>query len=142
MFDILDEDSFTFYAIKAYQNPNCTDILEFHDDLNRIKYLKKLFRKYHETKDDKKELKTRLILNHLIVLYNVFSPPQACTRMLAYKLYDHLTYLKPFLIILGYWPDRIDGIGQKGETIIGTDVAMDQFIIDSLRAERNTNGNV
>ena len=81
--DRLDDSNFMLYAARAYINPGCVDILEFHEDLNRIKYIKRLFRRYSETG----ELKERLILNHLIVLYNVFDRVML-TRMLAYKLYE------------------------------------------------------
>ena len=66
----LDELSFVLYAAKHYINPGCLDTDEFFNDLKRFKYLKRLFNKYHETG----ELKERLILNHIIVIYNVFGP--------------------------------------------------------------------
>lgn len=131
MFEKLDDSNFTLFAAKSYDNPNCVDTQEFEDDLNRIKYLKKLFKKYH----DKNELKTRLILNHLIVLYNVFGPPEACTRMLVWKLDEYTEYLKPFLILLNYWPDRITGLGTKGLTIRDSDIRLDQGIVNQLREE-------
>jgi len=63
---IIDDNNFLLYAAKHYDNPNCTDVLEFQEDLNRIKYIKRLFKKYSETG----ELKERLIINHLTVVYN------------------------------------------------------------------------
>ena len=131
MFDKLNDDNFFLFAAKAYNNPNCINEFEFEDDLNRIKYLKKLFKKYN----DKGDLKIRLILNHLTVLYNVFGPPEDCTRMLVWKLEDYLPYLKPFLILLNYWPERIEGIGIEGLTILDSDVKLDQEIINQLRKE-------
>lgn len=116
------------YAAKFYDNPGCLDLLEFHDDLNRIKYIKRLFRRYAETS----ELKERLILNHLIILYNVFEAGPL-TRMLAYKLYDYLEYLKPFLMLLNYWPERIENIGLDDELILDSDISVDQGIVDKLR---------
>ncbi len=85
----LNDNNFSLFAAKYYNNPNCTDILEFHDDLNRIKYVKRLLKGYSESG----ELKERLVLNHLITLYNVFDP-QACTKMLVFKLPEHLPVLK------------------------------------------------
>ena len=123
----LAEGTFQLYAAQHYDNVNCTDILEFQDDLNRIKYIKRLFRKYEETG----ELKERLILNHLILLYNVFEP-NACTRMLAYRLINYTRYLKPFLEYLSYWPDRIDGLGREGQSIISHEVESDEFIVQKL----------
>lgn len=129
----LTANNFDLYAAKYYDNINCIDMLEFYEDLNRIKYLKKLFKKYKETND----LKPRLVLNHLTVLYNVFSPPSACTKMLVLKLRMYITYLKPFLIQLNYWPDIIE---IDDELILGTDIELDQNIIDLLRKEfKNAN---
>ena len=80
MFDKLDDTNFMLFAAKYYDNPNCLGIEEFEADLNRIKYIKRLFRKYK----DGGELRERLILNHLIVLYNVFYH-EACTKILCLK---------------------------------------------------------
>ena len=90
--EVLNDKNFMLYAAKFYDNKNCVDILEFHDDLNRIKYLKRLFKKYKETGD----IKVQLVINHLIVVYNVFYPT-AATKMLVFKLDEYLDYLKPFL---------------------------------------------
>jgi len=68
MFEKLDETNFVLYAAKHYDNPHCYDTLEFYDDLNRFKYLKRLFNRYEETG----ELKDRLIINHLTIIYNIF----------------------------------------------------------------------
>ncbi len=128
MFDTIDESNFLLFAAKCYENPSCMDQLEFEDDLNRIKYIKRLFRKYR----DGKELRERLVLNHLIVLYNVFYH-EGCTRMLAFRLYEYLDYLKPFLVYLGYWPEKISGIGVNKEIILDSDITMDPHIIEVLR---------
>jgi hypothetical protein len=124
----LDDSNFMLYAAQNYINPGCADVLEFHEDLSRVKYIKRLFRRYSETV----ELKERLILNHLIVLYNVFDT-KALTRMLVYKLYDYLEYLKPFLIFLSYWPSRVENIGLHDEIILDSDVALDNHIANTLR---------
>lgn len=126
---VLCDGNFHLYAAQHYQNANCLDEDEFEDDLNRIKYLKKLFRKYEETGD----LKERLVLNHLTVLYNVFSA-DACTKMLCFKLRDHLSSLKPFLIFMNLWPKKIDGI--SGGDVLDSDVTMDQGVVDVLRGMR------
>lgn len=122
---IVDDESFLLYAAKYYDNPQCQDIEEFHDDLKRFKYLKRLFGKYVESG----ELRERLILNHLIILYNVFG--NAATRMLFFKLKDHLQYLKPFLLLMGQMPDRV--ISADGHLYISSDIPMDQAIIETLR---------
>lgn len=125
MFCNLTEQNFSLYAAKSYENPNCTDVLEFQEDLNRIKYIKRLFKKYESSGD----LKERLIINHLVVIYNVFDT-EAATRMLALKLNDHLHYLKPFLTLLGYWPKTIDGI--DGINIDCEGVPADNKIVNTL----------
>lgn len=78
------------------------------------------------------ELNDKLILNHLIILYNVFDR-QAMTRILVFKLYSYLYYLKPFLILLGFWPERIEAIGINNETIISSDIPMDNNVVNILR---------
>ena len=128
MFENLDDSNFILFAAKYYDNPSCMDQLEFEEDLNRIKYLKRLFRKFEK----KGELRERLILNHLIVLYNVF-PPRVCTRMLCFRLFDYMDLLKPFLVYLNYWPERIDPVGTDNVVIIDSDIAMNQQIINALR---------
>lgn len=124
--DSLNEQNFMLYAAHYYDNVNCIDSSEFEDDLNRIKYIKKLFKKYKETG----ELRERLILNHLTVLYNVFYH-EACTKMLFLRLKEYLHYLKPFLLFLNYWPDMI----KHANNVIDftSKITMDQKIIDTLR---------
>ena len=129
--EVLNDKNFMLYAAKFYDNKNCVDILEFHDDLNRIKYLKRLFKKYKETGD----IKVQLVINHLIEIYNVFYP-QAATKMLAFKLDEYLYYLKPFLLYLSFWPKRIE---LTDKVILDSDVGQDEFIIKQLR-EYNKNG--
>ena len=126
MFENLNDDNYMLFAAKYYENAHCTDLLEFHDDLKRIRYIKRLFKKYEQTG----ELKDRLIFNHLIVLYNVFEH-RAMTRMLCYKLYDQLQYLKPFLIFLNYW--RTDVGLLDGKIIRDSDIPIDMGIVKRLR---------
>lgn len=127
MFDTVNDSNFMLFAAKFYDNPGA-DSIEFEEDLARIKYIKRLFSKYR----DGKELRERLILNHIIVLYNVFEH-QACTRMLSFRLYEYIDYLKPFLIYLGYWPDKIGPIGIDNNVILDSDINMDTAIVDKLR---------
>lgn len=124
----LNDNNFSLFAAKYYNNPNCTDILEFHDDLNRIKYVKRLLKGYSESG----ELKERLVLNHLITLYNVFDP-QACTKMLVFKLPEHLPVLKSFLSYLNVWQDRISEIGHDNLVINSNDINTDAYA-DSVLA--------
>ncbi len=98
LFDELNNDNFLLYASKYYDNKQCTEVEEFYEDLNRFKYLKRLLRRY-ETNG---ELQERLILNHLIVLFNVFGIVHA-KRMTFYKTdASSLSTLKTFLVYLNY----------------------------------------
>lgn len=124
----LDETNFLLYAAKHYDNPSCFDTLEFYEDLNRFKYLKRLFSRYEESG----ELKERLILNHIIVIYNLFGV-DASTRMLFFKLKDHHILLKPFLVFLNYCPERVYNIGLEGKTINTSDIPLDPTIVTALR---------
>ena len=119
----LDDANFSLFAAKFYDNPNCTDILEFHDDLNRIKYIKRLLKGYSESG----EIKERLVLNHLTTLYNVFYH-EACTKMLVFKLYEYMPVLKSFLVYLNYWPERIEGLGYNGITLKSDEVESDPLV--------------
>lgn len=124
--DMLDEGNFLIFAAKHYDNKQCLDTEEFYDDLKRFKYLKRLFGKYAETG----ELRERLILNHLIILYNVFG--KHATRMLFLKLEDYLPYLKPFIVLLNFMPDKVI-IGANNRIIYSSDVPMDPYIVSVLR---------
>jgi hypothetical protein len=124
----IDESSFLLFAAKFYDNSHCLDTQEFFDDIKRFKYLKRLFNKYQETG----ELKERLILNHIVILNNTFSPPIA-TRMLFFKLRGFEEYLKPFLILLGTLPDKVTGIGKDNATIYTTDIKINRDIVKVLR---------
>jgi hypothetical protein len=101
--DPLNDDTFMLYAMKAYDNPMCKSINEFNEDLNRIKYIKRLLNRY----DKRKILKERLILNHIIILNNVFGN-EFCSRILFFKVCPKLhPYLKSFLEYLDILPDSI-----------------------------------
>ena len=128
IFDDLNDDNFLMYAMKEYNDVQCTDIEEFYDDLKKIKYIKRLFNIYKNTG----QLKERLILNHLIVFYNVFSV-QAGTRILFYKIEkDFWPMLKTFLIFLDRMPEKIDSI--RGETILTSNIKLDDGIVTRLRS--------
>ena len=124
----LDDSNFMLYAAANYDNPQCYDTDEFYDDLKRFKYLKRLFNRYKETG----ELKERLILNHLIVIYNVFGPTPA-TRLLFFKLDGYYDLLKPFLVLMNQMPEIVYGIGPENKNIKSVDLSMDSSIIKSLR---------
>ena len=126
---VLNESNFMLYAAANYNNVQCYDIQEFYDDLKKFKYLKKLFSRYKE----KNELKERLILNHLITLYNVFEP-QANTRMLFYKIdKQHWHILKTFLLFLNYMPDVVYHVTGENKNIISADIPIDLLVVKVLR---------
>jgi hypothetical protein len=107
-----------------YDNPECHGVTEFEDDLNRFKYLKRLFYRYKE----RGELKERLVINHLIVLYNVFG--SATTKMLFFKIEKEFwPQLKTFLVFLNYMPMEV--IADK--RIQESDIPLDENIIKVLR---------
>lgn len=126
MFDDLNEENFMMYAAKCYTSPHCI-MSEFEGDIKRTKYLKRLFRRYKVTKS----LKERLILNHIILLNNVFGP-EATARILFYKT-DERDYdiLKTFLDYLDIMPDFVYGIG--GKTIVSSDLPLDMNVAEILR---------
>jgi hypothetical protein len=118
IFDELTEDNLFLYAAKHYNNPTFSDIEDFYEDLNRFKYLKRLVNRYLEGG----ELPDRLIMNHLIVVFNVFTI-DATLNILQLKLEEkHWPVVKPFLLFLNYI---------KNDDLIG--VEMDKLVIERLR---------
>ena len=127
MHEKLTNENFLIYAAKYYDNPQCHSTEEFIEDLKRIKYIKKLITRYVETG----ELRERLILNHLIVLNNIFGPVHL-VRILFLKTRKQMSCIKPFLVMLNIMPDKIYNI--KEESIIDTHlITMDAKIIEALR---------
>jgi len=132
MYHYLNDKNFLIYAANNYHNPACATDEEFYEDLKRIKYIKKLCTRYQETG----ELKERLILNHVIVLSNVFKP-DVLNRILWLKMASQFKFVKPFLIFLGLCPDKIYRV--KNEEIINLEnIMMDDGIIMALRAIRES----
>ena len=123
----LTEENFILFAMKSYDNPSCQTMDEFKDDLNKVKYIKRLLNRYVKTGN----IKERLILNHIVIFYNVFGP-DAATKMLFFKL-DKESYpaLKTFLVFLSYMPERITGISAKD--ILGSDIPVDMKVASILR---------
>ena len=120
----LTESTFLLYAMKHYDNPQCTEMSEFEEDIKRFQYLRKLFSRYRQDGD----LKERLILNHLIVIFNVFGPQ--ATNMLFMRLHEYNEYLKPFVLYLNYMPELLvyDDMVVNADSING-----DMFIATRLR---------
>ena len=128
MSEKLDISNFLLYAAKHYDNPQCFDTLEFYEDLKRFKYIKRLLNRYVEGG----ELKERLILNHIVVLFNLFGVHPA-VKMLFLKCEGLESYLAPFLISLNNLPDKIENIGITNSNIITSDIKLDKNIVDALR---------
>lgn len=119
----LNDDNIVIFAMKNYQNPSCKNIEEFQEDFNRIKYVKRLFNRYE--KDG--VLRERLILNHIITIYNVFGL-EAATRMLFNRLDDkQYSLLKTFLTFLNYCPE------QKFDGIDIVSIPLDATVVKRLR---------
>ena len=118
LFDELNEDNFVLFASRYYDNPQCMSTEEFYHDLNRFKYLKRLLKRYLQNDD----LQERLILNHLVVIYNVFGI-QPANRMMVYKMEDeYWPSLKTFLVYLNYL--------REDEMV---EISLDNHIVDKLR---------
>lgn len=121
---VLNEDNFLVYAIKHYYNPGSMGLSDLEDDLKRFKYIKRLLNRYQTTG----EINERLILNHLVILYNVFG--NATTDMLFFKLdRRYWTDLKTYLVYLHRMP--LETVVSPG--IKETDIPLNQQLIDILR---------
>jgi len=100
IFNELNEDNFLLFAIKNYENPQAVTKEDFDRDLNHFKYIKRLLKRYKNTG----QLKTHLLLNHFIILYNIFG--EATTPMLFFKIENDLwSSMKSFIIFLGRFPE-------------------------------------
>ena len=118
MYEKITKANVNMFAIRHYENPHCESETEFNDDMKRFKYVKRLLRKYHETY----VLKERLLLNHIIVLNNLFGP-DACVTLLLFKIQpDYWKALKSFLLFLN--------LLREGEM---SDIVEDENVLDTLR---------
>jgi hypothetical protein len=119
----LNEANFLIYAMHHYDNTQCYSLAEFEDDLKKFLYLKKLISRYKNNGD----LKERLILNHIIVLYNLFG--DATTKMLFYKVdEDCWDILVTFLVYLNRMPETIPEYD-----LVLSEIILDETVISTLR---------
>jgi hypothetical protein len=127
MVNDLNEGNILSYTISSYNNSQCVDVEEFEDDIKIPKYIKRLINRYVSFG----ELKERLILNHIILFYNVFGNTPS-TRILFFKL-EEIDYsiLKTFLTYLNVMPDVVEMI--SGKTIVNSDIPICQEVADRLR---------
>ena len=119
LFDKITAKNFQSYAIKHYDDPQCESLDDFQEDLSRFRYLKRLLHRYHNNG----EMRERLMLNHIICLFNVFGY-EPCMRMLEFKIKDkaYWTSIKTMLLFLGYVEE-----GWK------TDIPLDLNLAERLR---------
>ena len=123
-FKRLTEENYQIFAMQHYDNQECNSVEDFYEDINRIKYIKRLFRRYVK----KDELRERLIINHMVSLRNVFGVEPA-TRLLFFKIEKELwSVLKTFLVLLSYMPERL-----KDPEVISSDIPLDERIVNTLR---------
>lgn len=119
----LNESNFLVFAMHHYDNPQCHSLQEFEEDLKKFLYLKKLISRYKNNG----ELRERLILNHIIVLYNIFG--ESATQMLFYKIDESCwDSLITFLVYLDRMPETIPELN-----IVLSDIVLDENIISTLR---------
>ena len=127
IFNELNGDNFLLFAIKHYENPQAVTKEDFEKDLNHFKYIKRLLKRYKNTG----ELKTHLLLNHFIVLYNIFG--EATTPMLFFKIEEELWELvKTFVVFL-------DKLPEYPKTYIH-DVLLDDYCLNQLNSIYNEKG--
>jgi len=125
-FENLTEENILLYAAKAYDKPNCV-MSEFTEDIKKLNYLKRLFRRYR----NHGEMRERLIINHIVVLYNLFGP-EVTARLLFFNMNkDDYSILKTYLTFLNIMPERVRGI--NGKDIISSDIMVDMNIANELR---------
>jgi len=118
LFDELNEENFLLFAANNYNNRQCTSTEEFYEDLSRFKYIKRLLSRYEQ----EGVLQERLLLNHIVVLYNVFGIP-AANKMVWYKIEEkNWPIIKPILIYLNYIDDK-----EKVE------VPLNELVVEKLR---------
>jgi hypothetical protein len=125
MVPLLSEENFIEYAMQNYQTPSQSSVEEFHEDLKRIQYIKTLISKYVR---DHEKLKERLILNHIIILQNVFGVKASVVLLFLKLPKDLWPQLKTFLMFLNYMPENVEEL-----SIISSDVSIDEFLFERLK---------
>ena len=122
-FDELTDGNYMMYALLHYDNPHCIDITEFFEDVKRLHYIRRLFKRYN----DDGVMKERLIINHLIVFYNVFEV-KAATRILFFKVEkEYHPVLKTFLVFLNKMPYDMD------HKLTSDNIDLDEKLVEILR---------
>ena len=123
----LSNDNFLILSARYYRNAQCSSTEEFLSDIKRLKYIKKIITRYSTTG----LIDERLVLNHIIILYNVFGA-EFLNRILVLKMEKQMKYIKPFLLYLNILPNLIKNV--NGKVIKTVEIEMDEGIINKLRA--------
>ena len=127
MIEELNHKNFELWSAQHYQNKQYSTLEEFVEDLDRLKHIKKLITKYIE----RSELRERLILNHIIILNNVFGPEPTC-KLLYLKFEDTFEIIKPFLVYINIIQTKITNVNNK--SVIDLDsIGMNSEIVKILR---------
>ena len=127
LYDDLNDSNIEPYCIKHYDNPQCLAMEDYHNDMRRFKYIKRLLNQF----SNDNEIKVRLLLNHIIMVYNIFDN-EAATRILFFKIDSkHWDILKTVLIFLNRMPKNIKGINSRN--IIASDIQLNDKIVTMLR---------
>lgn len=122
----LNKENIDIFSELSYKNPQCLSYEDFYEDMYRIKYVKRLFNKYNRGG----EIKTRLVLNHIIAFYNVFEKRSA-TRILFFKMEEkYWSLLKTFLSYLSYMPEIVHGV--NGRNIMSEEININIDIFKEL----------
>lgn len=125
MVQLLSEDNFIEYAMEHYHSLQQSSAEEFHEDLKRIQYVRALISKYVKDKD---MLKERLILNHIIILQNVFGVKASVVLLFLKLPKEYWAILKTFLVFLNYMPANIEEL-----SIVSDEVSIDQYLYEKLK---------
>lgn len=130
LFDNLTHDNFGMYAVKFYDNPSCHTVAEFNEDLKIFAYIKRMLRRINDA-DTIDASKLRVLLNHIIIIFNVF-PATVATRLLFLKMENTLwPILKAVLLFLNFMPNTILGI--NNDDILSANILADDNILQELR---------
>jgi len=124
--ETLTEENFLLECARHYRNKQCQNTEEFFSDLQHIKYIKKLITRYQS----KNVLDERLVLNHIVILNNVFGPVFLC-RIFFLKLLPQMPQIKPFLLYLGILSDVVENVNSRDYDTI--DIEMDWTVVEKLR---------
>jgi hypothetical protein len=130
--EIIDDKNWILYAARNYNNPSCHDVKEFFEDIKRFKYIKKAYTKL-ESSGEISDHACRLVLNHIVILNNVFGP-YVLSRIMVLRLGKQLHFVKPFMLFLRIWPDYVDNITKRNRIDLAK-VDDNLLVVDFL--ERN-----